>query len=182
MKSRLALALALAYRPRRGILQQSTQGQSRPVTPADYLRWRTELRNSGRWGANDQKGTANLITPASAERGQVGALRGRRSRWRIPCRRSAADVPAGAVFHRTTNAISPPHHRHVSGQLSRPRLSHTDAFCHFSSKVRCNGYRVSENITPETGCKNGSIMGRREGICHARRAVRHAPIEERRLD
>ena len=32
------------------------------VTPADYLRWRTELRNWGRWGANDQKGTANLIT------------------------------------------------------------------------------------------------------------------------
>ena len=32
------------------------------VTPADYLRWRTELRNWGRWGPNDQKGTANLIT------------------------------------------------------------------------------------------------------------------------
>jgi hypothetical protein len=26
------------------------QGQSRTVTPADYLRWRTELRNWGRWG------------------------------------------------------------------------------------------------------------------------------------
>ena len=27
-----------------------------------------------------------------------------------------------------------------------------------------NGYSVKENITPETGCKQGSIMGRRDGI------------------
>src|SRR5687768_15627783 len=37
------------------------------VTPADYLRWRTELRNWGRWGPNDQKGTANLITPQKVQ-------------------------------------------------------------------------------------------------------------------
>ncbi len=39
------------------------QDPSSTVTPQDYARWRTELRNWGRWGPNDQKGTANLITP-----------------------------------------------------------------------------------------------------------------------
>ena len=34
------------------------------VTPADYLRWRTELRNWGRWGPDDELGTLNLITEA----------------------------------------------------------------------------------------------------------------------
>ena len=43
-------------------------GQSgQTVTPADYLRWRTELRNWGRWGPDDQKGTANLITPQKVQ-------------------------------------------------------------------------------------------------------------------
>jgi len=43
-------------------------GQTGPaVTPADYLRWRTEVRNWGRWGPNDQKGTANLITPQKVQ-------------------------------------------------------------------------------------------------------------------
>src|SRR5262245_5812667 len=37
------------------------------VTPDDYKRWRTELRNWGRWGPNDQKGTANLITPQKVQ-------------------------------------------------------------------------------------------------------------------
>lgn len=52
-----------------GVLQLRARGQDRPtdVTPADYQRWRTELRNWGRWGPNDQKGTANLITPAKVQ-------------------------------------------------------------------------------------------------------------------
>ena len=44
-------------------------------------------------------------------------------------------------------------------------LGHTDAFCHFFMDGQMyNGYSVKENITPETGCKQGSIMGRRDGI------------------
>ena len=34
------------------------------VTPAEYERWQTELTNWGRWGADDQLGALNLITPA----------------------------------------------------------------------------------------------------------------------
>ncbi|MGH9785851.1 MAG: hypothetical protein ACRD88_16895, partial [Terriglobia bacterium] len=44
-----------------GVFQHPASGQnpSATVTPADYARWRTELRNWGRWGPHDQKGTAN---------------------------------------------------------------------------------------------------------------------------
>ena len=38
--------------------------QSRGVTKADIDRWMTELSNWKRWGADDEKGTVNLITPA----------------------------------------------------------------------------------------------------------------------
>ena len=137
------------------------------VTPADYLRWRTELRNWGRWGPNDQKGTANLITPQkvqSAARlvrsGDVVSLAGA-----VP-QQEAADVGPNQVFRRTTNAIGP-NTTTDTYQVSYHGLSlgHTDAFCHFFMDGQMyNGYSVKENITPETGCKQGSIMGRRDGI------------------
>ena len=42
------------------------------VTKADIDRWMTELSNWGRWGADDQLGTLNLITPA--KRREAAAL------------------------------------------------------------------------------------------------------------
>src|SRR5688572_27908449 len=124
------------------------------VTPDDYKRWRTELRNWGRWGPNDQKGTANLITPEkvqSAARlvrsGIVVSLAGA-----VP-QQEAADVGPNT----TTDTYQVSYHG-----LS---LGHTDAFCHFFMDGQMyNGYSVKETITPETGCKQGSIMGRRDGI------------------
>ena len=37
---------------------------SRTASKADFERWMTELSNWGRWGAADEAGTVNLITPA----------------------------------------------------------------------------------------------------------------------
>src|SRR5437016_3365096 len=86
----------------------SAQTQNRPaVTPADYLRWRTEIRNWGRWGPNDEKGTANLITPAKVQSASKLVRSGIVVSLAHPVpQQLAADVPAGAIFHRTTNAIS----------------------------------------------------------------------------
>ena len=85
------------------------QGQSRPpVTPDDYKRWRTELRNWGRWGPDDQKGTANLITPekvqAAARLVRSGIVVGMAGA--VP-QAEAADVGPNQVFKRTTNSIGP---------------------------------------------------------------------------
>jgi len=46
--------------------QSSSSGtRSRPlVSEAQYEAWQTQLSNWGRWGADDQLGTLNLITPA----------------------------------------------------------------------------------------------------------------------
>ena len=107
--------------------------QSGAVTPADYLRWRTELRNWGRWGPNDQKGTANLITPEKVQSparlvrsGIVVGLAGA-----VP-QQEAADVGPNQVFRRTTNSIGP-NNTTDTYQVSYHGLSlgHTDAFCHF---------------------------------------------------
>jgi kynurenine formamidase len=152
-----------------GVLQLGARAQDRPadVTPADYQRWRTELRNWGRWGPNDQKGTANLITPAKVQNaaklvrsGVVVSMA-----HAVP-QQMAADVGEAQVFRRTTNAIGATATTDTY-QVSYHGLAvaHTDAFCHFFLDGQMyNGYSVKDNIAPETGCKQGDIMGRRDGI------------------
>ena len=89
------------------------------------------------------------------------------SRWRAPCRsrrrptsgpiRSSAGRPTRSAPNSTTDTYQVSYHG-----LS---LGHTDAFCHFFMDGQMyNGYSVKENISPESGCKQGSIMGRRDGI------------------
>ena len=147
--------------------QQAQKPVASTVTPQDYLRWRTELRNWGRWGANDQKGTANLITPAKIQSAAKLVKSGIVVSLAHPVpQQEAADVGAAQVFHRTTNAISATNTTDTY-QVSYHglSLSHTDAFCHFFMDDQMyNGYSVKSNTTPETGCKQGNIMARAGGI------------------
>jgi kynurenine formamidase len=152
-----------------GLFQQRAHGQngSAAVTPADYLRWRTTLKNWGRWGPDDQKGTANLITPAKVQSAVALVKAGLVvSMAHAVIQTTAADVGEGQVFHRTTNSIGPTsttdtYQVSYHGQA----LAHTDAFCHFFFDGQIyNGYSVKDNTSAEAGCKQGDIMGRRDGI------------------
>src|ERR671915_1478465 len=135
MTNRLTVLLAAAFLLAVGVTnsQQAPQPTGSTVTPDDYKRWRTELRNWGRWGPNDQKGTANLITPQKVQNaarlvrsGIVVSLAGP-----VP-QQEAADVGPNQVFRRTTNSIGP-NSTTDTYQVSYHGLSlaHTDAFCHF---------------------------------------------------
>ena len=145
------------------------QGQSSAagVNPADYIRWRSEFSNWGRWGKDDEKGATNLITPAKVvsvaklvKTGEVISLA-----HPVP-QQAAADVPEAAVFHRTmlgidANASRDNYQVSYHGQAT----AHMDTFCHqYADGQMYNGYSVKDNITPETGCKKGSIMAWRDGI------------------
>jgi kynurenine formamidase len=150
--------------------QQLALGQGKApstVTPSDYLQWKKDFKNWGRWGPNDQRGTSNLITPAKivnsaklVKEGLVVSLA-----HAVP-QKVEADVPAGAVFHRTTNSIGP-NSTLDNYQVSYHGLatSHMDTFCHqFSDGQMFNGYAVAENITMETGCKKGDVMAWKDGV------------------
>src|SRR6266853_4784599 len=66
---RLLLALGLLLPGVLAISLQRVRGQTQSpssATPADYLKWRNELKNWGRWGADDERGASNLITPAKS--------------------------------------------------------------------------------------------------------------------
>jgi hypothetical protein len=75
-------------------------------------------------------------------------------------------VPATAVFHRMTNAISATNTTdNYQVSYHGLGLSHMDSFCHFfADGTLYNGYKVADNIPPETGCKKDSIMAWKDGI------------------
>ncbi len=68
---RLSVRITLGMLLAAAILTSQTPNP-RDVTPEQYERWKTELSNWGRWGADDQIGALNLITPA--KRKQAAAL------------------------------------------------------------------------------------------------------------
>jgi kynurenine formamidase len=160
----LVLLAALGISPRR---TQAQAQSSSPATPADYLKWRNELKNWGRWGADDERGASNLITAAKSlsatklvKSGIVVSLA-----HAVP-QSADVEVPPASVFHRTTNGITATNTTDTySVSYHGLAVSHMDAFCHFFYDGKMfNGFSVADNISPETGCKKGSIMAWRDGV------------------
>jgi len=158
----LSGVLLISLRRARGQAKSSSA-----ATPADYLKWRNELKNWGRWGADDERGATNLITPAKSlsaaklvKSGIVVSLA-----HAVP-QQVDAEVPAAAVFHRTTNGITATNTTDTYAVSYHGQgVSHMDAFCHFFFEGKMfNGYAVADNISPETGCKKGSVMAWKDGV------------------
>src|SRR6266704_2876293 len=145
-----------------------------PPAPADtaalranYERWRTEFKTWGKWGTGDNKGTSNLITPENIVKAVQLVKEGIVVSLAHPePQQAAADVNANGVFKRTTNAITD------GGTTDNYQVSyhgqtvaHMDTWCHFFVDGQMyNGTPVKDNITPEAGCKKGSIMNWKDGI------------------
>ena len=167
---KVALTSGLLLARLLGVSPSPAQGQAKSptaVTPADYFRWRTELKNWGRWGPDDERGTTNLITPAKILSAAKLVKTGTVVSLAHPVPQVAdAEAPAPAVFHRVTNAISATNTTD-NYQVSYHGLSvsHMDSFCHFfADGTLYNGYKVADNIAPETGCKKDSVMAWKDGI------------------
>jgi kynurenine formamidase len=145
----------------------AAQGGGSNVTPADYLQWREEYKNWGRWGPDDQRGTSNLITPAKIQNAAKLVRSGIVVSLAHPVpQQPAADVPAQSVFNRTTTAITDSVTVDTF-QVSYHGLAvaHMDAFCHFFADGRMyNGFPVAENITKDRGCLKGDVMAWKDGV------------------
>lgn len=142
----------------------SQEISTRAVTKAEYERWKTELSNWGRWGANDQMGALNLITPA--KRKQAAAL----------VKDGISVSLAGDVnTEKTVDNPRPYEHTMVLANetgagdrlaVQYHGLSHThiDAFAHryFDGKM-WNGFSY-EDVTMEAGAKTNSIYTLHNGI------------------
>jgi kynurenine formamidase len=145
------------------------QTTSRPAiaNEQDFRRAMKELSNWGRWGADDELGAANLITPAKRKQALALAKEGVAiSLSHDIAQEVAADAPF--ILERTLNDVTD------SGTTDRYQYtgtyhgvvhSHMDAVdCHVMYEGKGYNGRSMEDIKAAGGCPKGNITALKDGI------------------
>ena len=157
---------AVACTGGRAPLAQESDSSAPLVSAAQYERWQTELSNWGRWGPDDEMGTANLITPskraaaaALVSEGFAVSLAADAQRFKSldnPCPISWSML--GASRTGATDTVGYP-------CIHGPGTTHLDSFAHvfFGGKM-WNGYDVDGLVTVENGAQRNSIMNMKNGV------------------
>jgi kynurenine formamidase len=146
-----------------------SQGNPRPAmaNEMDFRRAMKELSNWGRWGADDELGAANLITPA--KRKQALAL----AREGVPVslahdivQETAADAPN--ILERVLGPVTPAgtaDQYRYTGTYHGIVHSHLDAVdCHMMVDGKGYNGRAMEDITAAGGCPKGNINALKDGV------------------
>lgn len=141
------------------------------MTADDVARIFDQVSNWGRWGADDERGTLNLITDAKRQRALASVTDG----MTVSCARSLPVAPA------PDNPSPVQHHMLRGGDAQNPASSmgvaadylavsshgfsttHLDALCHFFQDGKMyNGFSMAEVRTD--GAHRCSIMAGADGI------------------
>jgi kynurenine formamidase len=141
---------------------------SHTATKADFDRWMKQLSNWGRWGADDQKGTVNLITPAKVKQAAALVKEGITVSLAHPLLTERAADNGNPLTHTMTATGENP----VAGAYAMDRYeisyhgyahTHMDALGHaFQNGKMYNGYSQS-SVTAQGAAKN-DITAYRNGI------------------
>jgi kynurenine formamidase len=144
---------------------------SHDLTLADIERMMDELSNWGRWGADDELGAANLVTPAKRLEALATVTEGITVSFEHPLlTEEAPDVPR-PFQRRMLNVPGPSVEPEFYGALSDNynisyhgySHSHIDSLCHILYKGQMyNG--VAQDTATEAGCAQNSIANLRGGI------------------
>src|ERR1700761_1412266 len=163
----LAAGAAMAGMAANGAQAQSARPNS---TPEDFVRLQKQLSNWKRWGADDQMGAVNLITPDKRKAALHTVKEGVCfSMARNAETGEAVDNPAPIVRKTTRTGASQPRTGIASTSdtifISYHGMAHThmDSLCHFvyDGKIY-NGY--SADVVGEDGAAKNSILNFKNGI------------------
>jgi len=135
------------------------------VTQAQFDRWKTELSNWGRWGANDERGTLNLITPAK-RKAAAGLVKDGVSVSLARDADTVKSVDNTSPYEHTMNPIGP------SSSTDRFAVNfhgyahtHLDALGHhFLNGKMYNGFVARDFVTQDDGAAKGAITTAANGI------------------
>ena len=173
VSSGLAAAAMIAFAPDASA-QVAPGGE---VTKQQYDTWMAELSNWGRWGADDQLGALNLITPAKRVAAARLVVTGRTvsmartmtiDRLDAPDEASANRLPilvgsARSVFDINTDGgyFWERYEIEYHGSL----VSHLDALCHvaYNGKVY-NGLNFEDVASKEDGCTELGVINLKDGL------------------
>jgi len=145
--------------------------QTRPnSTPEDFVRLQKQLSNWNRWGADDQMGAVNLITPAKRQAAARLVREGASfSLARNAEIKEAVDNPA-PIQRKTTRTGASVSKTGIASTsdtffISYHGMAHThmDSLCHFVYDGKMyNGY--SSDLVGEEGAAKNSIINFKNGI------------------
>lgn len=145
----------------------SILGAQPKLTRADVDRMMKELSNWGRWGASDQRGALNLITPDKSKRALALAREGVTVSLARDIEKIAAPDVTSPFGHEMRATGAKP-----MGQFSLDTFSilyhgyahsHMDALCHmFDQGKMYNG--VAQTEVTEQGCQKMAILNAKGGI------------------
>jgi kynurenine formamidase len=155
-------------------------------TEAEVLGWFEKLSNWGRWGADDQLGTLNLITAAERRKAaalvvegvsvscawdistmpQVGDHFGPPQRHMLMTGEGLADEhrvvpphPAGIDMRRAAGAVE-----YFGCVFHGVNITHLDALCHVFWDRRSYNGKPAELVNATFGATNLAVTGLRDGI------------------
>src|SRR6185503_4807483 len=151
--------------PTRATAQRRTS-RARDLTDAELEAMFRRCSNTGRWGANDELGTLNYITPARRIAAAALVKTGEVVSVARDLTTRASKTNAQPVVH--TMAPVDPNGPAATDSFSIAShgmvVTHMDALCHFSWKDQFyNGRKRSDTLT-SSGAKWGSIYAQRQGI------------------
>ena len=147
--------------------QSASQARATIANEEDFRRAMKELSNWGRWGADDELGAANLITPAKRKQALALAKEG------IPislahdvAQETAPDAPF--ILERTLNDVTPggtTDRYQYTGTYHVVIHSHLDAVdCHIMYQGKGYNGRAMEDIKAAGGCPKGNIDALKDGV------------------
>lgn len=142
-------------------------GRRTIATEADFRRAMTELSNWNRWGADDEMGASNLITPAKRKEAAALVKEGLSvSLAHNVIQEDAAD--AGSRLDRVVLNVSESgasDRYQYSGTYHGAIHSHLDAVnCHVMFEGKGYNGRPMADVKAASGCEKGSILAQRNGI------------------
>ena len=146
-----------------------SQSNTRPTLASeeDYHRALKELSNWGRWGADDELGAANLITPAKRKQALALAKEGVAiSMAHDVIQEKAVDAPN--ILDRTLGNVTPAgttDRYQYTGTYHGVSHSHLDAVdCHMMVDGKGYNGRTMEDISAAGGCPKGNINAVKDGV------------------
>ena len=145
---------------------EALYAQQRPeVTSETIEQWMVELSNRGRWGAADELGTLNLITPEHRVSAAGLVTEGLSVSLSHDYLKEAAEDATSPFGH---ELLGSPQSGFLSDRYTIAyhgyAHSHMDALCHYSSDGLIYDGITRETVDPDEGCVKLGITTAKQGI------------------
>jgi kynurenine formamidase len=118
----------------------------------------SELSNWGRWGATDERGTLNLLTPAVIKQAAGLVRTGKVYSLSMPLEAEGPQWPVRHKTWRVTTFRNPPNERGSADDVVMMHShsgTHMDALCHiWYDNHLYNGYSAAEHVTSSGATRN----------------------------